>query len=784
MDFKIAIALQLVDNFTRQLTQINEATKQFDENIKKTQTRLEKFQEALKKAFDPKHIYEASEKLENGVAKITQAVALPAAGFYRMINEFKDMENARVEMEVAFMTKTGLPNEMQQINKTVEELGNKLPGAASDFYRVATALKSTGLEAKDIANGILKGASYAWVLFKNEVNPEQAAEYMSQFANAFKVPAKDFMVFVDRLQRVKFASGLTLTEIAYSTKYFSAELNQLGFTGIKAFNFMGAWIGTLKQFGLQGETAGTSIRSVLQNIVNLDQNIQKLSKKNINLGISAKDFIDADGHFNLERFIMTMRDKLSKIKDPIQRMEVMKTLFDGEGMRAITPLLAKNKEEAIAYLDAIKNTLSPEEYQNLRKQIEQGGFTGLEEMAKKMEQQAALQERIDRLLGTFANTLESLQGTLSTFFAKLGELIAPELKTIADKLNNYISSLSDFVDKHKTATKVILFTVGGFVGFLTILGAIGLVLASVMKLFSLAFSPFVWLLRTTLVRGLTAALFQNTVALIRWAITGTASTGWLKALDFFLLKAKLSMLQLIGVIKLKILALRAMAIAWLTSPIGLIIAGISTLIGIGYLLYRNWDKIVKALATAWSWLKSNWQKLLQIFLWVNPISAPIMALNKLVKYVFGIDLFPAGKKIVESLWNGIKSLASKPVETMKEIVQKIRNMLPFSPAKEGPLRDIHRIKLIETIAQSINPAPLVNAIQTTLSTAKKTLQLSPLHATAMTTNPNINIVVNLGGINISGKAGHEEVKQTAINLEKEIRSVLEKISIERFRRQY
>jgi hypothetical protein len=435
-------------------------------------------------------------------------------------------------------------------------------------------------------------------------------------------------------------------------------------------------------------------------------------------------------------------------------------------------------------LDAIKNTLTPEEYTRLRKQIEEGGFSGLEDMAKRMQDQASLQDRINRTLTTFANIWESLQGTLTQLAAVIGELVAPSLKALMDTLNNFVGKLINFVDKHKTVSKVLAYTVGGFVSFLAVLGVVGIVLASITKLFAFAFSPFVWLLRTTLVRGLTAALFQNTVALIRWAITGTASTGWLKALDFFLLKAKLSMLQLIGVIKLKILALRAMAIAWLTSPIGLIIAGISTLIGIGYLLYRNWDKIVKALATAWSWLKSNWQKLLQIFLWVNPISAPIMALNKLVKYVFGIDLFPAGKKIVESLWNGIKSLASKPVETMKEIVQKIRNMLPFSPAKEGPLRDIHRIKLIETIAQSINPAPLVNAIQTTLSTAKKTLQLSPLHATAMTTNPNINIVVNLGGINISGKAGHEEVKQTAINLEKEIRSVLEKISIERFRRQY
>lgn len=67
-----------------------------------------------------------------------------------------------------------------------------MPGAATDFYRVATTLKATGMDIKDIVGGGLKATSYAWVLFKDEVRPEEAAEYMQSFANAFKVPGKDF----------------------------------------------------------------------------------------------------------------------------------------------------------------------------------------------------------------------------------------------------------------------------------------------------------------------------------------------------------------------------------------------------------------------------------------------------------------------------------------------------------------------------------------------------------------------------------------------------------------
>jgi len=248
----------------------------------------------------------------------------------------------------------------------------------------------------------------------------------------------------------------------------------------------------------------------------------------------------------------------------------------------------------------------------------------------------------------------------------------------------------------------------------------------------------------------------------------------------------------------------------LANPIFLIITAIALSV---YLIYRYWSpissffqnlwkKILSTLSSAWNWLTVNWQKVLQVFLWTNPITAPIMALQKLVKFVWGINLFTAGQKIIRSLWEGMKSLASKPVQLMKDIAQKIRNFLPFSPAKEGPLSDIHRIKLIETIAQTITPTPLINQFSTTLSAIKTSIQpiiqpvkqiLEPVKASqpvkfftphAQLAGFPINISVNLGGIHISGKMTTEEAKTIAFDLEKEIRKVLEKISLERFRRAY
>lgn len=47
--------------------------------------------------------------------------------------------------------------------------------------------------------------------------------------------------------------------------------------------------------------------------------------------------------------------------------------------------------------------------------------------------------------------------------------------------------------------------------------------------------------------------------------------------------------------------------------------------------------------------------------------------------------FESGKRIVSTFANGIKSAFSSAVEAVKGGLQKIRNLLPFSDAKEGPL---------------------------------------------------------------------------------------------------
>ena len=90
----------------------------------------------------------------------------------------------------------------------------------------------------------------------------------------------------------------------------------------------------------------------------------------------------------------------------------------------------------------------------------------------------------------------------------------------------------------------------------------------------------------------------------------------------------------------------------LLGPIGAVIAA-----------FKNWDKIKDVISNAFSKVTGY--------------------LNKLA------DTFKnAGEKLIQALIDGIKSLITKPKELVKEALGGIRDLLPFSDAKEGPLSDL------------------------------------------------------------------------------------------------
>lgn len=98
--------------------------------------------------------------------------------------------------------------------------------------------------------------------------------------------------------------------------------------------------------------------------------------------------------------------------------------------------------------------------------------------------------------------------------------------------------------------------------------------------------------------------------------------------------------------------------AFVTSPVTLVVAAIGALIAIGVLLYKNWDKVT-------AFCSQMWEKIKQI--WENIKNAVSEAVNAIVSVI--VEKFNAIKEKVVSIFTAIKDALSTAWETIKNVVQ-------------------------------------------------------------------------------------------------------------------
>lgn len=302
----------------------------------------------------------------------------------------------------------------------------------------------------------------------------------------------------------------------------------------------------------------------------------------------------------------------------------------------------------------VRALLGPGQDASFMNTLINNGIQGFNTMQKRMAEQATLNAKVDSQLSTLKNVWEAATGTFTNALASFGSALAPELKALTKFFMGLTEVIREFSENHPKLMK--------FIGlFIAIAGA----LMVVVGVFFILKAAFI---------ALTAVMMANPIVLIIAAIVALAVliyVYWEEIVGFFK--------WVWGKIK------EYFAEAWKYIQY-------LPMFYIPTLIIKYWDKIAGFFSELWARVK-------QIF-WVH-----VMFILRLP-----IIFFNAGMNIVKSLWNGIKSMANKPIEAIKEITKKMRDYLPFSPAKEGAFRDLHRVRIMETIAQTIKPAPVIRAM--------------------------------------------------------------------------
>lgn len=77
--------------------------------------------------------------------------------------------------------------------------------------------------------------------------------------------------------------------------------------------------------------------------------------------------------------------------------------------------------------------------------------------------------------------------------------------------------------------------------------------------------------------------------------------------------------------------------------------------------------------------------------------------DEVVGFIKGLGqtFFNAGKGLIDMMAKGIENAASAVLSTVKNLAGKVRDMLPFSPAKDGPLSDLDKLDFGGPIADSL-----------------------------------------------------------------------------------
>lgn len=101
------------------------------------------------------------------------------------------------------------------------------------------------------------------------------------------------------------------------------------------------------------------------------------------------------------------------------------------------------------------------------------------------------------------------------------------------------------------------------------------------------------------------------------------------------------------------------------------------------------------------------------------------AWGEVMAFFDGINLFESGAKLLMTFVDGIKSMAMAPFNAVCEALQSVRNLLPFSDAKEGPLSTLtlSGSRLMSTIGEGVmaGAQSLYESVSGALGTVGKTI---------------------------------------------------------------
>ena len=552
--------------------------------------------------------------------------------------------------------------DLEAVENAARSFSDQWAGTSkADFISAAYDIKSGIASLSD--EGVAEFTSLAALTAK--ATKSTAGEMTSLFATGYGIYKDYYSDLSDMEFGEMFSAGISDAVRAFKTSGsgMAQAIQNLGASATTAQVPLEEQLSVLGmlQATMGGAEAGTKYKAFLRSA----------TKGGEALGLK---FTDANNQLlSMPEILDILRGKFGETMDAAEKMELQKAFGDTEAVALID--LMYNKVGDLQ--DNIVNM-----YGSLGK-----GVSVTEQMASAIQETEP--ERFERLKQRIHNVTESI-----------GNSLLPTVNDLMSKGEGVLTKVGSWIEKNQELVKVIMLivlAVGGFLAvggtLIALISGVGLVVTKAVSAFKILKGGFA-LARGALtplissVWSFTAALLANPVT---WVVIGIVAL--IAALVLLYNKCEWfrnAVNSVINFFKEKLTAVGSVAksvFEGIGNVIGSVMDAVKGWYTAGYTFIDNLtggklSEIREKFSTAMSNIV---QGISQKF--TDARTAFSNGLNNIKNAVSGAVtwFFESGKRIVSTFANGIKSAFSSAVEAVKGGLQKIRNLLPFSDAKEGPL---------------------------------------------------------------------------------------------------
>ncbi|WP_375706402.1 phage tail tape measure protein [Bartonella sp. AA6HLJMS] len=501
--------------------------------------------------------------------------------------------------------------------------------------------------------------------------------------------------------------GLAGGGLVASVTALTMKTMHLGDSLYHASHHLNMSVASLQLWGDAADNSGTSAELFQQSLAVLNRRSaqayagQKRGMMGFEaLGISVKN---TSGKLKSTSVLLEeITDKMSKMKSQAQRQHIAALLFGGDGkematmlaqgMAPIKELFAKARKgkwligaDVARYAADLSDKLGA-----FKKKI--GGiasFIG-----------ARFMPVINDMIDGFSRLIDENRDLIQTTVASWAKTLRKVFNDLLNPTSDLRKGISDLTERIKvwfqwlepligeiTLFKVGLVALGSFI-FGPLIAALAAAGAAFVTLgYTIMTTPIGWLIGGIAVL---AALYKYWDELNGWVAASLAAVGAVLTGAFIAAMVPaasavaglaLSLVaSLIPAITAVSSAFISLGIAIMTTPIGWIAGGIAALVGVGYLLYKNWDTVVSFISNLWnsfaSLCSNVFNNLLTLFKNFSPLSWISKKINALIEWLFGINLMEVGTNLIGSLWDGIKSQWNALSDWLSGMISKLTSWMP------------------------------------------------------------------------------------------------------------